>query len=345
MTKIIDLRSDTVTLPTQAMRTAMAQAEVGDDVLNEDPTIHKLQSLAAQKIGKEAALFIPSGTMGNLVSLLSHCSRGDEVILGDQSHIFLNEVGGISALGGIQPRILPNLKDGTIDLDAMESAVRKPELHFPSTRLICIEKTQNYCTGAPLSKIYMDSVFSIAQNYHLKIHLDGARIFNAAVALSIDVKELTCQANSVMFCLSKGLSAPVGSLICGSKGFIQRAIKFRKMTGGGMRQAGHLAAAGIIALEELTDRLKEDHDNAKLLATGLSTLPGIKLDPDLVQTNIIFFRLNHPAVNSESFLSALDSEGVKLNTTAPGVFRMVLHREVTQNQAQAVLEIIQSILN
>lgn len=342
--KTIDLRSDTVTHPTEAMRMAMAQAEVGDDVLNEDPTIQRLQTLAAKKIGKEASLFVPSGTMGNLVSLMTHCSHGDEIILGDQSHIFLNEVGGAAALGGIQPRILQNLNDGTIDLDVLEKSIRKPGIHFPSSRLICLENTHNYCSGMPLSTDYMNSIDALAKKYSLGIHLDGARIFNAAVALSIDVKDLTQQVDSVMFCLSKGLSAPVGSLICGSENFILKAVKIRKMLGGGMRQGGHLAAAGIIALEELIDRLKEDHDNAKLLAEGLTSLPGIELDIKLVQTNIIFFRLNHSSLNAETFLSTMDSKGVKLLMAEPGVFRMVLHREITQNQVQAVLEITKLIL-
>ena len=273
--QIIDLRSDTMTQPTEGMREAMAQAEVGDDVFNEDPTLHRLQDIAAEKLGMEAALFLPSGTMGNLVSLLTHCGRGDEIILGDRSHIFLNEVGGISALGGIHPHTVPNLDDGTIPLEALENAIRHNDVHYPSTRVICLENTQNYCFGSPLTPQYMDSVAELADKYGLKVHVDGARIFNASTALSFDVKELTRQADSVMFCLSKGLSAPVGSVICGTRDWVGKARKWRKMVGGGMRQAGHLAAAGIVALETLVDRLVEDHQNARVLAEGLKGLPGV----------------------------------------------------------------------
>ena len=340
----IDFRSDTMTQPTELMREAMAQAEVGDDVFDEDPTIHKFQDMAAEKLGKEAALFVPSGTMGNLISLLTHCGRGDEILLGDRSHIFLNEVGGLSALGGIHPHTLPNHDDGTLPLDALENSIRHTDLHYPPTRLICLENTHNYCFGSPLTPQYMDSVAELAQKYELKVHVDGARIFNASIALSIDIKELTRQADSVMFCLSKGLSAPVGSVICGTRDWVETARKWRKMVGGGMRQAGHLAAAGIIALETQVDRLVDDHQNARILAQGLKGLPGVEIDPEKNPTNILFFRLDHPTVTPENFLEQMELKGVKLLLMEGGVFRAVLNRMVSSEQTKSALQIAESIL-
>ena len=343
--KPIDLRSDTFTQPTSAMREAMANAEVGDDVFEEDPTLKKLEILAAKKTGKESALFVPSGTMGNLISVLSHCQRGDEVLLGDRSHIFLHEVGGISALGGVHPRTLPNNQDGTLPLSLLEQSIRHEDIHSPSTRLICLENTHNFCQGSPISPEYMDSLGDLAEKYGLKVHLDGARLFNAAVALDIDVEVLTKRVDSVMFCLSKGLSAPVGSIVCGERGFIQRARKFRKMVGGGMRQAGHLAAAGLVALESLTERLKDDHLHAKFLAEQLASFEGIELDQNSVKTNIIFFKLNHPRIDEDLFLRELEANSIKILMTDPGIFRAVLHREITREQVEVVAKIIQSVLN
>ena len=342
--KPIDLRSDTLTQPTPAMREAMANAEVGDDVFEEDPTLKKLEILAAKKTGKESALFVPSGTMGNLISVLSHCQRGDEILLGDRSHIFLHEVGGIAALGGVHPRIIPNNPDGTLTLPLMEQSIRSSDIHSPPTRLICLENTHNFCQGSPLSSEFMDSMRALATKYGLKIHLDGARIFNAAVALDIEVETLTRQADSVMFCLSKGLSAPVGSLICSSREFVQRARKFRKMVGGGMRQAGHLAAAGLVALENLVQRLKDDHLNAKTLAEQLALIKGIELDQSKIKTNIVFFKLNHPKVDGDTFINLLEAKSIKILMTDPGVFRAVLHRDVSREQTETVVQTIQSIL-
>lgn len=341
----IDLRSDTVTHPTEAMRSAMAQAVVGDDVFGEDPTLNALEEMAAEKTGKEAAVFVPSGTMGNLISVLAHCARGDEVILGDRSHIFLNEVGGMSALGGIHPHIIPNNDDGTLPPDAMEKAVRHSDIHYPPTRLICLENTHNYCQGSPLTPAYMKEVGGFAEKHSLKIHLDGARIFNAAVALNLDVSRLVEHVDSVMFCLSKGLSAPVGSLVCGTAEFIQKARKLRKMVGGGMRQAGHLAAAGQIALENQIAPLKNDHQLAHELAKGLAGVTGIELNLKQVKTNIIFFGLNHPRVKPEEFLNHLESEGIKILMIDPAVFRAVLHREISKEHVVRVLEICRSFLN
>ncbi len=342
---MIDLRSDTLTHPTKSMRNAMATAEVGDDVFQEDPTVQKLETLAAEKTGKEAAVFVPSGTMGNLISVLSHCGRGDEILLGDRSHISLYEVGGVSALGGVHPRPLPNNSDGTISIELLEKGIRHLDIHSPPTRLICLENTHNFCQGSPVTPEYMMTVGDLAKKYGLKIHLDGARIFNAAVALRIPVQKLTEKVDSVMFCLSKGLSAPVGSLVCGSSDFIDKARKARKMVGGGMRQAGHLAAAGIIALNDLVDRLRVDHENAKTLASQISQMEGIEVDESKVKTNIIFFKL--AGLKGETFLQLLEKKEIKILMTDAdeGIFRAVLHREVSKEQVEIVIETFKSILD
>ena len=339
---MIDLRSDTLTNPTQSMRDAMATAEVGDDVFQEDPTVQKLETLSAEIMGKEAALFVPSGCMGNLISLLSHCGRGDEILLGDRSHISLYEVGGVAALGGVHPRPLPNNNDGTISIDLLEKGIRHSDIHCPPTRLICLENTHNFCQGSPITPEYMTEVRKIANKFGLKIHLDGARIFNAAVALRVPVAKLTEKVDSVMFCLSKGLSAPVGSLVCGSSEFIVKVRKARKMVGGGMRQVGHIAAAGLIAITEQVDRLQEDHDNAKFLASQLSDLDGIEVDVTRIKTNIIFFKLT--GIDGEVLLNQLEQNQIKILMTDADVFRAVLHREVSKEQVQTVVKTFQSIL-
>lgn len=339
---MIDLRSDTLTNPTQSMRDAMATAEVGDDVFQEDPTVQKLETLSAEIMGKEAALFVPSGCMGNLISILSHCGRGDEILLGDRSHISLYEVGGVAALGGVHPRPLPNNNDGTISIDLLEKGIRHSDIHCPPTRLICLENTHNFCQGSPITPEYMTEVRKIANKFGLKIHLDGARIFNAAVALGVPVAKLTEKVDSVMFCLSKGLSAPVGSLVCGSSDFIVKARKARKMVGGGMRQVGHIAAAGLIAITEQVDRLQEDHDNAKFLASQLSDLDGIEVDVTRIKTNIIFFKLT--GIDGEVLLNQLEQNQIKILMTDADVFRAVLHREVSKEQVQTVVKTFQSLL-
>jgi threonine aldolase len=342
---IIDLRSDTFTQPTDEMREAMKNATVGDDVFDEDPTINELQDTSAKKLGKESSLFLPSGTMGNLVSVLTHCGRGDEIILGDRSHIFLNEVGGISALGGVHPSILPNKDNGTISLEKLELAVRRANLHYPPTRLICLENTHNFCYGSPIGIDYMEEVASLGKKNNIKIHLDGARIFNAATALKVDVKEITQHVDTVMFSLSKGLSAPVGSIICGSKDFITKAKKNRKMVGGGMRQCGHLAAAGLIALEEQSKRLYEDHENAKKFSETISKIPDIQIDLKKVQSNIVFFGMNSKKINGQDFVSKLRERGVKILETQPGFFRAVFHLGVSKNQTLPAAKAIQEILD
>lgn len=311
---IIDLRSDTVTQPTPAMRQAMAEAEVGDDVYGEDPSVNRLQEMAADRLGKAAALYVPSGTMGNLASILANCQRGDEVILGDRAHIFLFEAGGMAALGGVMPHTLPNQQDGTIGLQAIEAAIRPDDAHQPRTRLIALENTHNRCFGAALSVEYTRKVADLAHRHGLFLHLDGARIFNAAASLEVSPRELAGPADSVTFCLSKGLCAPVGSVICGDEEFIRRAHRVRKQLGGGMRQAGVLAAAGIVALETMVDRLAEDHERARQLAVKLSELPGVQVENNPPESNIIYLRLTPEAgVAPVELARRLEAAGIRLS--------------------------------
>ncbi len=335
----IDLRSDTVTQPTPEMREAMSRAELGDDVFGDDPTVNRLEEMAAAKLGKETAVFVASGTMGNLASLLTHCGRGEEVIVGDQAHIFRYEAGGSSALGGIAQFQIPNNPDGTLPLDKVESAIRGSDQHEARTRLIALENTHNRCGGTVLPLNYMKQVRGLADKHNLKVHLDGARVFNASVALGVEVKEITQYADSVTFCLSKGLSAPIGSVICGSKDFIAEARRKRKMLGGGMRQAGVLAAAGIVALEKMIDRLAEDHANARHLAEGLADMPGVAIDLDRVQTNIIYFDLTS-AVKATGGVIARRMLDHKIKILDPGParrFRFVTHVWVDRSDVDQAL--------
>ncbi len=342
--RFIDLRSDTVTQPTAAMRQAMFEAEVGDDVFGEDPTVNRLEAMAAERTGKAAALFVTSGTMANLVSLLVHCRRGDEVILGDRSHTFLYEQGGCAALGGIHPRIVPNQPDGTIALHDLETAVRPENVHFPRTRLIVLENTHNRCAGSPLTPQYMDMAGDIARRYSLKVHVDGARIFNAAAALGVDVGTLTARADSVSFCLSKGLAAPVGSLICGSEAFIFEARRARKVLGGGMRQAGVLAAAGIVALEEMTERLSEDHANARALAQGLADIEGFSVVPARYRTNIVYADISSVVAESaDAFAEALIKRGVGVLPTGANQVRLVTHHPITKADVVCALDVMRTV--
>jgi threonine aldolase len=325
--EFIDLRSDTVTKPTPEMREAMAEAEVGDDVYHDDPTVNKLEAMAAEKLGKESAIFVPSGTMGNLLALLVHCQRGDEVILGNQSHIYLNEAGGMSALGGIHPNPIPNQKDGTLAIEDILASIRDSEdVHQPVTKLICLENTQNICGGVPLTAEYTKQVGNIAREHNLLFHIDGARIFNAAVAQGVDVKDLVAPADSVMFCLSKGLASPIGSMLVGTEKFIGRARHLRKMLGGGMRQVGVIAAAGLISIEKMTLRLGEDHKHAKQLADGLRTIPGIMVDEDSPKTNMVYFNLAEGVkVTSQQIGERMKSTGVLVDAYHPTRFRLVTH--------------------
>jgi threonine aldolase len=321
----VDLRSDTVTKPTPEMREAMAEAEVGDDVYMDDPTVNALQQKAAGMLGKEDSLFVPSGTMGNLLALLVHCQRGDEVIVGDQSHIYMNEAGGMSALGGIHPRPVTNQHDGTLLLDDIRASIQTEDVHHTITRLICIENTQNVCGGVPLTAEYTAQVGRIAKEHGLSFHIDGARIFNAAAALNVDVKELVAPADSVMFCLSKGLVAPVGSMLVGTRKFIARAHHLRKMLGGGMRQVGVLAAAGLISLEKMTRRLGQDHARAKNLYEGLKRVSGLKLDAS-PSSNMVYFDLGENVTLTENqIIAEMKKLGVLVDWSGPRRFRLVTH--------------------
>ncbi len=341
---IIDLRSDTVTQPTAAMREAIYRARVGDDVFGEDPTVNDLEALAAEKMGKEAALFVASGTMGNLVSILSHCQRGDEVIMGDRAHTFLYEVGAAAAFGGIQVHIVPNEPDGMLDPQVVEAAIRGDNIHFPPTRLLCLENTHNRCGGCVLSPAQMDSICAVARDKGIFVHLDGARVFNAAISLGVAVRELTKNVDSVMFCLSKGLSAPVGSLVAGSEDFIRRARKHRKMVGGGMRQAGILAAAGIVALTEMVDRLAEDHANARLLAEGLKEIEGLDVDLECVQTNIVIFSLVTERMTPAELAAGLAKEGVRLFPIGDRLLRAVTHYGIEEQDIALALDAFQRVM-
>ena len=327
--KTIDLRSDTVTLPSEAMRDAIRRAELGDDVFGEDPTVNRLEQMAAERVGKEAGLLVPSGTMGNLASILTHCGRGDEVILGDRCHTFLYEAGGISALGGIHPHTVPNQPDGTLRLEEIEAAIRPDNVHFPRTRLICLESTHNRCSGAVLTSEYMAEVGDLARRHGLAVHLDGARIFNAAVALNVDARELARHVDSLSFCLSKGLAAPVGSVICGSKAFVAEARRTRKILGGGMRQAGIIAAAGVVALDKMIDRIREDHANAGRLAQGIARIEGLSVDSARVQTNIVYFDVVGEGASAETLVKKLAERGLKILSVGPRRLRAVTHYGIT----------------
>jgi threonine aldolase len=326
------------------MLTAISEAQVGDDVFGEDPSINKLEKMAADRLGKEAALFVASGTMGNLVSLLAHCGRGDEIILGNLSHTFFFEQGGSAAVGGIHPRTVANQPDGTLALSEIETAIRSDNIHFPLTRLIVLENTHNLCGGRPLDIAYMQAVGDMARRHGLKIHVDGARIFNAAVALDVPVNQLAADADSVSFCLSKGLGAPVGSVVCGSREFILQARRARKVLGGGMRQAGVLAAAGIVALNEMVERLAEDHANARKLADGLSQMPGLIIDPDLIKTDIVYFEVKRDDMAVEDLIKQLADQGVRMLPVGPSRIRAVTNYHITSDDIDYVLDRFSQIL-
>jgi threonine aldolase len=342
--RIVDLRSDTVTLPADEMRRAMYEAELGDDVFGEDPTTNRLEELAAQRVGHEAALFVPSGTMANLVCVLTHCRRGEEVILGDLSHIFLNEGGGMATLGGVHPHTVHNEPDGTIPVDKLVSAIRGDNIHFPRTRLICLENTHNGCNGAPLTAVYTKQVCEVAKKHDLSVHLDGARIFNAAIALGVDVKELVREVDSLSFCFSKGLSAPVGSVLCGSRSFVERARRFRKVLGGGMRQCGVLAAAGIFALEHMIERLDEDHKNARLLAEGIAAISGLRIDLSRIKTNIVYVELERNEMDERQFSESLSRKGIRVLAAGPRRFRMVTHYGIGKDDIDFALEALTEVM-
>lgn len=341
----VDLRSDTVTKPTETMRAAMASAEVDDDVLGSDPTAARFEKEMAKIMGKEAALFVPSGTMANLISVLVHCeTRGSEVILGDYSHIHIYENGGISTIGGVHPRTVKNNEDGTMDLDRIEEAIRDPrfEICYPTTRLICLENSNAHSGGRCLSVEYTDKVGELAKKYGLKLHIDGARIFNASVALGVPVSRLAQPADSVTACLSKGLGAPAGTVIAGSKVFIARARILRKTLGGGMRQVGVLCAAALVALEENVSKLVDDHKNAKTLAVGINKIKGLKVDLDSVETNIVYVDiLKDLNITEIELFQKLEAYGIMAMPEGPLKIRFVLHHQISESDVQYTLSCIQ----
>jgi threonine aldolase len=344
----IDLRSDTVTVPTPKMREAMANAVVGDDVYGEDPTVNRLEAESAEMLGKEAGLFVTSGTQGNLAAVLAHCGRGDEIILGDKAHTFVYEAGGIAVLGAVHPHPVKVHLDGTMALEDIRRAVRGDNVHFPRTRLISLENTQGTVGGMPLSVEYTNQVAEIAREHHLKLHIDGARIFNAAAAMKVPARELVEQADSMTFCLSKGLCAPAGSVLVGSKAFIDEARRARKMLGGGMRQAGILAAAGLIAIHEMVDRLNEDHTHACLLGEGLATIPHMKVELDRVKTNFVFFDLlETSSLSPEQLMERLQKDYNIIIRPYPGfkrTFRLVTHYWIDRQRVQQVIDAMRSRL-
>ncbi|KAK8951881.1 hypothetical protein KSP39_PZI004716 [Platanthera zijinensis] len=341
VTRTVDLRSDTVTKPSDAMRAAMANADVDDDVLGSDPTAFRFEAEMAKVMGKEAAVFVPSGTMGNLIAVLVHCEvRGSEVILGDDSHIHVYENGGISTIGGVHPKTIKNNPDGTMDIDKIEAAIRKPNdsLYYPTTRLICLENTQANCGGRCLSVEYTNRVGDIAKKHGLQLHIDGARIFNASAALGVPVHKLVQAADSVSVCMSKGLGAPAGSVLVGSKSFITKARRLRKTLGGCMRQVGVLCAAAYVALKENVSKLEDDHRNAKMISDGLSQIEQFSIDTDSVETNMIFFTILDTSVLSPNKLcEALEERGVLLLPASPTSVRIVLHYQISESDANFAL--------
>ncbi len=343
MSATVDLRSDTVTLPTPRMMEAISRAELGDDVFGDDPTVNRLQRLAAEKLGKEAALMVASGTMGNLVAVLTHCGRGDEMIVGDQAHVFYYEVGGSSGLGGVHVKTVPNGR-GIPALADIEAAIRGQDVHFPRTRLVCLENTHNRCGGVAIPAEQINAVAEVAHGHGAKLHMDGARLFNAAVALGVEARTLVERCDSVNVCLSKGLSAPVGSILAGSAEFIAEARRYRKMVGGGMRQAGILAAAGIVALEEMVDRLADDHANAKALAKAINDLPGATVDLSAVQTNIVVIRIERPNMTAERFIAMMAELGVKVTPFGGNAVRMVTHYGIEERDVERAIGAARTVL-
>ncbi|MBC7961265.1 MAG: low-specificity L-threonine aldolase [Vallitaleaceae bacterium] len=339
--RFIDLRSDTVTMPTLAMREAMMHAEVGDDVYGDDPTVIRLEAMAAELMGKEAALFVPSGTMGNQLAIMSHTQRGDEIILGENSHIVVHEVGAAAVLSGVCFRTIKN-SDDMIYASDIKRSVRSDDIHVPRTGLICLENA--LASGAVVPLNIMKEVYEAAQKLSIPVHTDGARIFNAATALGAKPKDIAIYSDSLMFCLSKGLCAPIGSLLLGTAAFIQTARKYRKLLGGGMRQAGVIAACGIVALEQMVERLVEDHDNAKYLASKLSEFSYIKLDMSRVQINMVFFIIEKSQESLDRLQEKFLEKGIKINGQDDGVYRFVTSKDVTRVDIDYVVTCMKEIL-
>jgi threonine aldolase len=342
----IDLRSDTVTLPSPAMREAMARAELGDDVYGEDPTVNRLEAMAAEIVGKEAAVLVSSGTMGNLAALLAHGRRGERVVCGDECHIYQYEAGGASALGGMIYHTLPTAPDGTLPLELVRDALLPAgdDGHKAHPGVFCLENTHNRCGGTVLPLAYLEAAHAAAHKAGIPLHLDGARVFNAAVALGVDVKAITRHVDSVQFCLSKGLAAPVGSIVAGPAPLIGRVRRARKMLGGGMRQAGVIAAAGLVALTEMVERLDEDHANARLLAEGLAAVPGITVELERVQTDIVRFELAPGGPAPAAFLGALRARGVLMGAVGGRAVRAVTHYGISADDVRAAVAAVAATL-
>lgn len=339
--RYIDFRSDTVTMPTPEMRRAMAEAPVGDDVYGDDPTVIELEVLAAQLAGKEAAMFVPSGTMGNQLAVMTHTRRGDEIIVEEDCHIVVHEVGAVAVLSGVNLKTVKGT-NSIMRPEDVEAAIREEDLHHPETTLVCMENALSNGRVVPLET--MEKIHSIAKKHNLMVHLDGARIFNAAEYLKVEVKDITAYTDSVMFCLSKGLCAPVGSILAGSKSFIAKAKKNRKLLGGGMRQVGILAAAGIIALQDMTKRLHVDHENARYLAAKLAELPGVKVDIEGVHINMVFFEIENLKLSDTEFIDRLFAKGIKANGAYKGVLRFVTNHDVTREDIDYTIHCIKELL-
>lgn len=341
--KIIDLRSDTVTVPTPEMRQAMFEAEVGDDVYGEDPTVNRLEIEAAAMLGKEAAMFVPTGSQGNQVAVLSHTNRGDEVIVEANSHVYFYEVGGIASLAGCQVRPIEGVR-GVMDPDRIAAAIRGKNVHFPDTALICVENTHNRSGGCVVPLANIRAIAALAHEHGIPVHMDGARVFNAATALGLPVAEVVAPVDSIMFCLSKGLAAPVGSMLVGSQAFIDKARRNRKLLGGGMRQAGIIAAAGLVGLRSMVERMAEDHANARRLAEGLLHLPGIAVEMETVQTNMIMFDVTDARWNAASLAGAMGRAGVRCNASGEQRIRLVTHKDVAAADVPDALDRIAEVL-
>jgi len=338
----INLRSDTQTMPTEEMLDAMGSASLGDDVFGEDPTVNKLEKISAQKFGKEAAMFIASGTMGNLCALISHARPGEEVILEADAHIYYYEVGGFARIAGLSPRLVPGV-NGIMSIDGIKKALRSKDIHYPPTGLLCIENSHNRGGGSVYTVQQVNEICQLAHQLKLKVHVDGARIFNASVALNTDVKELVKEADSIMFCLSKGLSAPIGSVLVGDASFISKARKARKMLGGGMRQAGVIAAAGIVALEKMIDRLKEDHQNAKYIGEEINKAEGLNVNLDSVQTNMVYCNIEKLKISPAGFVEELNREGVQVLPVEPNKIRIVTNRHISKEDAIETVRVIKKV--
>lgn len=339
----IDFRSDTVTRPTQEMREAMYKAEVGDDIYRDDPTVNRLEELVAEEMGKEAALFTASGTMANQVAVMTHTQRGDEIILGEKCHIYTYEVGGIAYLSGVQTALVSEV-DGAMDPQEVESKIRGENIHFPRTSLICMENTHNRAGGMVVPQDKMKGVHDVGLKHRIPVHLDGARIYNAATYLGVQAKEIAQYCETVNVCLSKGLCAPIGSVLAGSREFIERARKYRKMLGGGMRQVGIVAAAGIVAIEKMTKRLQEDHDNARLLAEGLNSIENVQVDLDKVQTNLIMVDFSKAGLTGNELAEKMKVYGILINGSPAPVVRFATHYYISKEDVKKAVEVVNRIV-